>query len=378
MHIQYALYERMPKGGFQWTWHAEGLRNSLLGDFQYRIQMPTDPDRIHPDQLCGGILKFAHGQAAKIDEHVVVYRFYNGGSDEGRSLMTMLTAWIPVDQLSTSSEAQGILALFDCPIFKYVSEKARTVGIERPYSLIENVPLPAATEPASAELAEFLDGLSDEDYDYSLTIHNGTHAVQKTPSVVFKLREAEAPTRQAENERHQTHKMRHAETAVRSSGLQNRRPTRPRNAECREERKHQHKWLPILGLVGIVATSASFCWLSELNRLRNSPEVFHPPLKDNVTATLAKEPAATKVASPSPVQDNPPGESQDIVTALKHLPPNVQERLLTNLRTILGARPRVSPIETTRKRSPMTFARVPGQDGNAKVIEVTLVPRDVA
>lgn len=335
MHIQYALYERIPKAGFQWTWRADGLTNSLLGDFQYRIKMPTDADTIFPDHLRGGILKFAHGHGSMVDEHVVLYRFYNGGSDEGRSRVTMLTAWIAIDQLSAPSEANGLVELFHNSTFKHVSNRARTVGIERPYSLIGNEPLPTAINPASAELAEFLRGIADQDFDYSLTIDNDTHVVQKTPSVAFTRREeAEVAKRQLEDEQRQADQMKQLpEPKWHASGFKNRKLAQFKNEEHPKVRKHRRSWLPYLGAVGLVAASALFFLLLELNPLGHSPEVS-PPLEGEASALLGKQLAATKVASPLAVQDRPLDEAQNIVMAFKKLPPEIQRQVLADLHSV--------------------------------------------
>lgn len=199
LQLHYALYERMPNG-YQWTWRAEDLKDSLLDDFRYRIRMPDDANTVGTEHLHGGILKFAQVHGSKVDEHVVLYRFYNAGSDEGRSRVTMLTAWARTDQVPVSPAADGILEFFRTPMFEDVSDQARTIGIEQPLFLIRDEPLPAAGDAPSAALAEFLRGLTDEDHDYSLTIQNDNHAVQKTPSAAFKFREAEAVKRKREDE----------------------------------------------------------------------------------------------------------------------------------------------------------------------------------
>jgi hypothetical protein len=202
MFLQYALYERT-RNGYQWNWHAADLKESLLDDFLYRIQIPDDANTIRPIDLRGGILKFSQAYGSKVDEHVVLYRFFNGGSDEkGRSRTTMLTAWTSPTKFPAPPipEANGVLKFFQNPMFKNVAEKAWTIGIEQPYSLIGDEPLPPISETPSPALAEFLNGLNDENHDYSLTIQNDNHLVQRTPSAAFKYKEAEATKRKWEDE----------------------------------------------------------------------------------------------------------------------------------------------------------------------------------
>jgi len=191
MLLRYALYERKSPGGYQWTWRFEDLKDTLLDDFYYRIQMPDNANTIQPTHLRGGIEKFSQVQGSKLDVHLVFYRFYDGGSDEGRSRVTMLTAWANADQLPALSTANEVLELFRNPIFEDILKKSQTIGIEQPYSLTSNEPFPAKEVVPSADLAEFPRGLTDASNDYSLMIHDDNQTVQKYPSEAFNAWEAQ-------------------------------------------------------------------------------------------------------------------------------------------------------------------------------------------
>ncbi len=193
------------------------LKESLLDDFRYRIEMPDNAHEIRSEHLRGGILKFAQVRGSDVDEHVVIYRFFNGGSDEGRSRVTMLSAWTTCDQFPSAAEAYGVLEILVNQTFESISQQARTIGIERPYSLIANELLPSKVNLPSKALADFLCGLADEDHDYSLTIYNDIHALKKTPSAFYiyksneaarknreeDLRRAEQQKQKAEQEKHE-------------------------------------------------------------------------------------------------------------------------------------------------------------------------------
>ena len=186
MLLRYALYERKPPHGYQWTWRYEDLKDTLLDDFVYRIRMPDNANTIQPTHLRGGIEKFSQVQGSKLDVHLVFYRFYDGGNDEGRSRVTMLTAWAKADQFPALLTAYGVLELFRNQMFENILKKAWAIGIEQPYSLTSNEQFPATGVAPSAGLAEFLCGLTDQSNDYSLTIHDDNQKVQKKPSAAFK------------------------------------------------------------------------------------------------------------------------------------------------------------------------------------------------
>jgi len=295
--LYYALYERT-SNGYQWTWHANNLNDSLLDDFRYRIQMPDDASSIRPEDLWGGILKFAHVQGSKLDEHVVLYRFFNGGSDEGRSRVTMLAAWTTKDQFPAPSAATGVLGLLRNRTFEDVSHKAWRIGIERPYSLISNEPLPANVDACSVALRELLCGLTDEDHDYSLTIQNDNHVLTKTLSAALEHREAEAAKRNMEaEERKAEQEKREAEEAKFRADEMRREAEQaaifaksPQQQRVRLEKKKRlqrrkitmptiRRFLAIL--VGcVVLVMATFFW--QAYSLWNSPEVFSPAAQEVV------------------------------------------------------------------------------------------------
>ena len=260
LQLRYALFERMPNG-YQWTWYAEGLKKSLLYDFFYRIQMPDDASTNLPEHIQGGILKFAHVHESKVDEHVVLYRFYNGGRDErGRPRVTMLTAWATTDQLPAPQAANGILELFRSPMFKSILDKAKTIGIERPYSLIVDEPLPATLVSPSVPLADFLRGSADENHHYSFTIQKDNLVLEKKSSAAFKYREAEAANRKREDEQHNKDQMkREAEEKKRLADERKRKADEQKREQARlakEKRRQGRKGWMIL-IVTLIAIPSS-------------------------------------------------------------------------------------------------------------------------
>lgn len=215
MILRYALYERLPPKGYQWTWRAEGLKDSLLDDFIYRIVMPDNASTIQPDHLRGGIIKFSEVKETKLEVHLVFYRFYDGGSDEGRSRVTILAAWAEVNNFSVYSSSKGFLEILRNQMFERISKNARTIGIEQPYSLFSKEQIPVTDVQSSSALSEFLVGLTDDDYDYSLTVLDGFQTLKKTHSEAFKLKEAERVKQQTENPEKMAQKTEFAELFVR-------------------------------------------------------------------------------------------------------------------------------------------------------------------
>jgi|688.fasta_scaffold185277_2 hypothetical protein len=190
MIIRYSLYERT-RTGYQWTWHADELKDTLLDDFRYRIHFPDSGKDILSDHLVGGALKFSHVQAGAAQEHVVLFRFFDGGSDEGRGRVTMLTAWTTVDQFPSVSAEHGILEILKNRTFEEISKKSRKIGIEQPYSLFSNEPFPGKSNDASLAVREFVCGFNDHENDYLLTINNEVHCLKKIQSEAVKVRDAE-------------------------------------------------------------------------------------------------------------------------------------------------------------------------------------------
>ena len=199
MILRYALYERKPPQGYQWTWRAGDLNDSLLDDFVYRISIPNNASQISPDELRGGIIKFSQTNGPRVDVHLVFYRFYDGGSDEGRSRVTILAAWAEPDQIPAYSTEKGLLKIFCNQMFEHISKNARTIGIEPPYRLIVKENLAETNADPSAALAEFLGGLNEEDFDYSFKIENGLQTIEKTESETFRFKQAKKKILLAEN-----------------------------------------------------------------------------------------------------------------------------------------------------------------------------------
>lgn len=201
LQLRYALYERTTTG-YQWTWRAGDLKDALLDDFKYRIQMPDDAKDILPSHLVGGLLKFSQVKGASAEDHIVFFRFFNGGSDEGRSRVTMLAAWTTKSSLDSLTSTNGILDVLRNATFEDVSQKAKAIGIEQPYSLIANESISTTAGESSISFERFLQGIHDEDNDYLLTIRNEQHQLIKTPSALVKFRESEvARSKQEEDKR---------------------------------------------------------------------------------------------------------------------------------------------------------------------------------
>jgi hypothetical protein len=195
MQLRYALYERTPSG-YGWTWRATGLSDKLLDDFIYRIELPTDSNSIRSDQVCGGICKVARVVDGSTQEHVILYRFFDGGSDAGRpNRNVMLTAWTTPTEITLTAGRYGITNVLRGKAFEYVAGTSQQVGIAQPPflgSLIMDDDCVSAGSPGmpSTSIMEFVDkGCSDEDNDYYLTIKDGDHAVRKKPSAVFHHKE---------------------------------------------------------------------------------------------------------------------------------------------------------------------------------------------
>jgi hypothetical protein len=205
LQLRYSLYERTTTG-YQWTWRAVDLKDTLLDDFRYRIHMPDDAKDILPSHLFGGVLKFSQVKEASAEEHIVFYRFFNGGSDGGRSRVTMLAAWTTKEALNSITITHDILAVFRNDTFVALSEKSKTIGIEQPYSLISNEPIPTAAGLRSTSLEEFLNGLNDENHDYLLTIRNDKHQLTKTPSAFLRFKESEEARIKQEDENRKAEK----------------------------------------------------------------------------------------------------------------------------------------------------------------------------
>lgn len=191
MQLQYALYERAERG-YCWTWRSTDLSESLLDDFRYRIDLPSDANSILPDHLRGGICKFARIVAGMVQEHVVLYRFFDGGSDAGRpNRLVMLSAWATPRQIAAMPMPYAIVAVLRNKMFDYVSGHSREVHIAEPpfwnsltaedewdSTRIHGMP--------SAALSTLIDeALEDADNDYILAIKDDVHSLQKKPSVVF-------------------------------------------------------------------------------------------------------------------------------------------------------------------------------------------------
>jgi hypothetical protein len=205
MQLRYALYERT-QAGYGWTWRAESLSDALLDDFRYRIAVPDDSNSIRPEQLRGGICRFDGVMDGAVQEHVVLYRFFDGGSDAGRpNRVVMLTAWIMPDQVVKLPSRYGVTAILRNQVFEYVSNNARAVGITPPpfcptLSASEEIPASATRRMPASALMEFMDsGLVDPDNNYYVTIRDNEYSLQRKPSASFGRKEKE---RQAyENQR---------------------------------------------------------------------------------------------------------------------------------------------------------------------------------
>lgn len=191
MHLQYALYERAERG-YCWTWRSADLSEGLLDDFRYRIDLPSDANSILPDHLRGGICKFARNIGGVVQEHVVLYRFFDGGSDAGRpNRIVMLSAWASPSQIASMPMPYAIAAVFRNRMFDYVSTHSREVHIAEPpfvNSLTAEEEWDSTKIPRmpSTSLSTFIDeALKDVDNDYVLTIKDNDYSLRKKPSVVL-------------------------------------------------------------------------------------------------------------------------------------------------------------------------------------------------
>ena len=358
MRIRYALYERTPNG-YQWTWRAEELKDSLLDDFYFRIRMLDDASSIGPEHLCGGILKFAQMNGSKLDEHVVLYRFYNGGSDGGgRSRVTMLAAWTTTDQFPAPSGANGVLGLFRNRTFDLVSDKARTIGIEQPYSLFSNEPFPSPVAKSSVALTEFLHGLTDDDHDYLLMIKNDDHELQKTRSAAFKYREDKTAERVREDEQRKAYQMKQEanmanegkrEAAEEAHSAEKMKQERDRLDKEKRLQKQKNRMInimkfavstvTILILVAIfMPRNNSWNWLSffsDTNTVKDLPE--HTPEKDQEPKLSSNVPKVEELKK-QPLQiDVKPELSRNakmVVEGFKNLLLNEQEHVFHELQRL--------------------------------------------
>lgn len=204
MQLRYALYERT-QAGYGWTWRAVGLSDALLDDFRYRITVPDDSNSIRPEQLRGGLCKFDRSMGDDMQEHVVLYRFFDGGTDEGRpNRVVMLTAWTTPDQIAESPNRYGLAGLLRNRVFEYVSNNARAVGIAPPpfgESLAADAEFSdsSARRVPSVTLMGFIDNeIKDTDNVYYVTIRDDEYSVQRKPSLAFERKEQE---RQAHEKR---------------------------------------------------------------------------------------------------------------------------------------------------------------------------------
>jgi hypothetical protein len=202
MNLRYALYERT-QSGYCWTWRAPGLPDALLDDFRYRITVPTDSNSIDAEQLRGGICTFDRVVGAVVEEHVVLYRFFDGGSDAGRpNRVVMLTAWTTPKQVAGMPGRYGVVALLRSRVFEYVSINARTVGINHPpfcdsLAADEECPKGGTGRMPAAALMEFIDqGLVDKDNNWHLGIRGDEHSLQRRPSADFERKEKERRSRE--------------------------------------------------------------------------------------------------------------------------------------------------------------------------------------
>jgi hypothetical protein len=183
MQIHYALYERLT-GGYGWSWHSNELPKPLRNDFFHRITLPNDSNTIELDDLRGGIYRF--------DKWTILYRFFNGGKDEGGrpNRIVMLTAWISTQDLVDRNV--DLLQIFHNKTFQWVQEHSKTVGIDRPFALNETIHLlepPIAITVDDAVYNDFLYNLADKDNDYNLLINNKRLTLEKKTSALFKENE---------------------------------------------------------------------------------------------------------------------------------------------------------------------------------------------
>lgn len=206
MQLRYALYERTPSG-YCWTWRAAGLSDVMLDDFLYRIAIPNDSNSIASDNLRGGICKFGRRVGAGVEQHVVLYRFFDGGNDAGRpNRVVMLTAWTTPIQVTGFQERYELSSIFRNDVFEYVSGNARAGGIAPPpfcesLATDEEVRAGGTKRVPSAVLMEFLDeGIPDEGADCHLTLRDNDYAWHKKPSAVCERRQNEGLTDLRQNE----------------------------------------------------------------------------------------------------------------------------------------------------------------------------------
>jgi len=195
MRLQYALYERAERG-YCWTWRSSELSEGLLDDFRYRIELPSDANAIRPDELRGGICKFARIVNSMLQEHVVLYRFFDGGSDAGRpNRVVMLSAWASPSQIASMSMPYAIASVLQNKMFDYVSGHSREVNIAEPafvssLTAEEEWAVTGISRMPPIAMAKFIDeALGDADNDYVLTIRDDKQALQKKPSVVFERKQ---------------------------------------------------------------------------------------------------------------------------------------------------------------------------------------------
>ena len=193
MQVQYALYERNASG-YCWTWRATGLPESLLNDFRYRVVLPNDSNLIATENLRGGICKFDRIVDSRVEEHVVFYRFFDGGTDAGRpNRVVMLTAWTSPEQVSQMRRLYSVASILRNTVFEYVAVNSRTVGIQPPPFCValttdEESPADVSRRVPSAALVEFCECLADKDSNCELRILDDQYAFQKKPSAACERR----------------------------------------------------------------------------------------------------------------------------------------------------------------------------------------------
>lgn len=189
MQLQYALYERTP-GGYRWTWRAVALGDTLLNEFLFRIDLPTDSNAIRADQLRGGICKFVRRVDDTGQQHVVLYRFFDGGSDAGRPhRVVMLTAWTTPGEIAYALTRCNVTTFLRGQVFEYVAGRSQKVGIEQPAFLDSLVTEEDcdSNRPLGTPLASVTDfvyqGCPDEENDYYLVINDSEAVLSRKRSI---------------------------------------------------------------------------------------------------------------------------------------------------------------------------------------------------
>jgi len=274
MELRYALYERT-HSGYCWTWRAAGLLDALLDDFRYRVAVPNDSNAINAENLRGGICKFDRIVDSLVEEHVVLYRFFDGGTDAGRpNRVVMLTAWTTPRQVTEMPGRYGVAAVFRNAVFEYVSSNARTVGIDQPpfcdsLTAEEECSRGGPRRMPSAALMEFIDeGLPDKDSTCYLTIADNEYSLQRKPSAACERREKERQSHEQQRLAAERERDKEKAASRNTDGMEWERQVADGNGSIGSVRRRETKGAGLLAKGIILLTALSLCTLIAAGAMR--------------------------------------------------------------------------------------------------------------